>query len=49
MYKKQRLYRQEGKRLVSVYPQDLPRLEQLLRSKLSLFGVVVGERSESAT
>jgi hypothetical protein len=49
MYKKQMLYQQEGKRLVSVYPQDLPQLDQLLKSKLSLFGVVVGERSKSAT
>lgn len=48
MYKKQLLYQQEGKRLVSVYPQDLPHLDQHLRSKLSLFGVFVGERSESA-
>ncbi len=48
MYKKQMLYQQEGKRLVSVYPQDLPHLDQHLKSKLALFGVVVGERSESA-
>ena len=48
MYKKQLLYQQEGKRLVSVYPQDLPHLDQHLRSKLSLFGVFVGERNESA-
>ncbi len=39
MYKKQTLYQQEGKRLVSVYPQDLPMLDQLLRKKLRLFGV----------
>jgi hypothetical protein len=38
MYKKQILYQQEGKRLVSVYPQDLPRLDELLRAKLLLFG-----------
>jgi len=49
MYKKQMLYQQEGKRLVSVYPADLPYLGQHLRSKLSLFGVVAGERSGSAT
>jgi hypothetical protein len=31
MYKKQTLYQQEGKRLISVYPADLPRLGALLR------------------
>jgi hypothetical protein len=48
MLKKQILYQQEGKRLVSVYPADLPRLDSQLRQKLALFGVSVGERSESA-
>jgi hypothetical protein len=38
MYKKQTLYQQEGKRLVSVYPRDLPVLDQLLKTKLRLFG-----------
>ena len=38
MYKKQMLYQQEGKRLISVYPADLPRLDTLLRTKLQLFG-----------
>jgi hypothetical protein len=38
MYKKQMLYQQEGKRLISVYPQDLPRLDSLLAAKLGLFG-----------
>ncbi len=48
MYKKQTLYQQEGKRLVSVYPADLPRLGALLTAKLSRYGVSVGidERSE---
>jgi hypothetical protein len=48
MYKKQTLYQQEGKRLISVYPKDLPALDRLLRSKLSLFGYRPGidERSE---
>ncbi len=48
MYKKQMLYQQEGKRLISVYPADLPRLGLLLVSKLRLFGYAVGvdERSE---
>jgi hypothetical protein len=39
MYKKQTLYQQEGKRLISVYPKDLPELNRLLISKLRLFGV----------
>ncbi len=49
MYKKQMLYQQEGKRLVSVYPRDLPSLAALLTSKFRLFGytvVRVDERSE---
>ena len=48
MFKKQVLYQQEGKRLVSVFPRDLPRLHELLCAKLRLFGCVVGidERSE---
>ena len=48
MYKKQTLYQQEGKRLISVYPADLPRLGALLAAKLHLFGYSVGtgERSE---
>ena len=48
MFKKQTLYQQEGKRLISVYPADLPRLGALLAAKLRLFGHTVGtdERSE---
>jgi len=42
MYKKQMLYQQEGKRLISVYPQDLPRLNAVLSAKFRLFGYVVG-------
>jgi len=38
MYKKQTLYQQEGKRLVSVYPKDLPSLDALLSTKLRAFG-----------
>ena len=38
MYKKQILYQQEGKRLISVYPKDLPSLDRLLLKKLGLFG-----------
>ncbi len=48
MYKKQTLYQQEGKRLISVYPADLPRLGSLVSAKLRLFGYTVGidERSK---
>ncbi|MBT3294680.1 MAG: HEAT repeat domain-containing protein [Verrucomicrobia bacterium] len=38
MYKKQMLYQQEGKKLISVYPKDLPRLDPLLKAKLRLCG-----------
>jgi hypothetical protein len=38
MYKKQMLYQQEGKRLVSIYPKDLSVLDQLLTTKLRHFG-----------
>jgi hypothetical protein len=38
MYKKQMLYQQEGKKLVSVQPHDLPGLDRLLSAKLRLFG-----------
>ena len=38
MYKKQMLYQQEGKRLISLYPKDVPALDRLLQTKLSLFG-----------
>ena len=40
MYKKQTLYQQEGKRLISVYPQDLPALDHLLAAKLHHYGFV---------
>lgn len=38
MLKKQQLYQQEGKRLISLYPADKPRLDSILRAKLALFG-----------
>lgn len=38
MYKKQMLYQQEGKRLISVYPKDLSTLDNMLPSKLRLYG-----------
>ena len=42
MYKKQTLYQQEGKRLISVYPADLCELDKHLSVKLRLFGCTVG-------
>jgi hypothetical protein len=47
MYKKQTLYQQEGKRLISVYPKDLQGLDQLLRSKLSIFGFQISNDARS--
>jgi hypothetical protein len=41
MYNKQVLYQQEGKRLISVYPKDLPTLGTLLSARLRLLGVSV--------
>jgi DNA-directed RNA polymerase subunit RPC12/RpoP len=38
MFKKQQLYQQEGKRLISLYPADKPRFDTVLRTKLSFFG-----------
>jgi hypothetical protein len=38
MYKKQMLYQQEGKRLISVHPKDLPVLDGLLTAKLQHYG-----------
>jgi hypothetical protein len=38
MLKKQQLYQQEGKRLISLYPADKPHLDTVLRTKLSFFG-----------
>ncbi|MDQ7779068.1 MAG: hypothetical protein RDV41_05095 [Planctomycetota bacterium] len=38
MYKKQVLYQQEGKRLISVYPKDLAGLDSLLTAKLRHHG-----------
>jgi hypothetical protein len=37
MLKKQQLYQQEGKRLISIHPADKPRLDEVLRTKLSFF------------
>ena len=38
MLKKQQLYQHEGKRLISIHPADKPRLDEVLRTKLSFFG-----------
>jgi hypothetical protein len=38
MYRKQMLYQQEGKRVISVHPRDLSALNALLTAKLRLFG-----------
>ncbi len=38
MLKKQQLYQQQGKRLISLVPADKPRLDSVLRAKLALFG-----------
>ncbi|SPE63073.1 hypothetical protein SBV1_950013 [Verrucomicrobia bacterium] len=38
MLKKQQLYQQEGKRLISVHPCDKPYLDSLLRGKLAILG-----------
>jgi len=50
MYKKQMLYQQAGKRLISVYPADLAQLGALLSAKLKLFGYAAGidERSKAS-
>lgn len=47
MYKKQTLYQQEGKRLISIYPTDLPRLGALMTKKLALFGYMPTPRTPS--
>ncbi|MBN1676689.1 MAG: HEAT repeat domain-containing protein [Kiritimatiellae bacterium] len=44
MFKKQTLYQQQGKRLISVYPHDLPRLDSLLKAKLGLLGFAAGPK-----
>jgi hypothetical protein len=34
MLKKQRLYQQQGKKLISLYPDDKPQLREVLLAKL---------------
>ncbi len=41
MLKKQQLYQQEGKRIISLYPPDKTRLDTVLRAKLAFFGLHV--------
>ncbi len=38
MYKKQTLYQQEGKRLISIYTKDLQHLDAIIKDKLRIFG-----------
>ena len=38
MLKKQQLYQQQSKRLISLHPSDKPGLDTILRAKLALFG-----------
>ena len=41
MLKKQQLYQQEGKRLISLHPEDKPHLDTILRRKLAFFGYTI--------
>lgn len=41
MLKKQQLYQQEGKRLISIHPPDKARLDAVLRHKLAFFGYTI--------
>jgi hypothetical protein len=49
MLKKQQLYQQEGKRLISIYPADKPFLDSVLRSKLALFAHALPASGASAS
>jgi len=49
MLKKQQLYQQEGKRLISIHPDDKPCLDALLRAKLSLYGYIIPSDSASTS
>lgn len=44
MLKKQQLYQQQGKRLISLYPSDRIRLDVVLPAKLALFGFQIPSR-----
>jgi hypothetical protein len=41
MLKKQQLYQQEGKRLISIHPPDKPHLDTILHRELALFGYTI--------
>jgi len=41
MLKKQQLYQQEGKKLISIYPRDKSNLNTILRQKLALVGHII--------
>ncbi len=41
MLKKQQLYQQQGKRLISIHPPDKPRLDSVLRQKLAFYGYTI--------
>jgi hypothetical protein len=45
MLKKQKLYQQEGKKLISIYPEDKPQLGEVLSSKLARYGFVGAARA----
>jgi HEAT repeats len=49
MLKKQQLYQQEGKRLLSLYPADKTHLDAVLPAKLALFGYHASRASASAS
>jgi hypothetical protein len=49
MLKKQQLYQQEGKRLISIHPKDKPHLDALLRRKLAFFGYTIPSASPSTS
>ncbi len=49
MFKKQQLYQQEGKRLISIHPQDKPCLDSLLHTKLAFYGYHIPPASPSAS
>lgn len=49
MLKKQQLYQQEGKRLISLHPQDKAHLDTLLRRKLAFFGYHIPPASPGAS
>jgi len=40
MLKKQKLYQQEGKRVISLYPADKPRMAEVLQTKLSRYAML---------